>query len=235
MCASSSDPLVTRNASSAITGEIPLDPNDLVKTASDGVAEIYLDDKGAISVGRNTELEISSLEQEDAVISLTFGSIAAKIKHFLNSKHKFQVRTPAAVCAIRGTEFAVEHSQLGKESAFAVYDEGRVGVSQAADPSGQQPQEYLLEKNTELVFNPAQKRLRPGAISRMARHRSAMLNMRKRLTALKGWKPRTAAKRAELRDLALKRRVIRKELDRKTKAKAAVKKRVPRKTKRPAR
>lgn len=227
---------VEKDEWSAITGEIPLDPNDMVKTASDGVAEIYLDDKGAIAVGRNTELEISSLEQEDAVLTLSFGSLAAKIKHFLNSKHKFQVRTPAAVCAIRGTEFAVEYSQLGKESAFAVYDEGRVAVSQAADASGQPPQEYLLEKNTEIVFNPAQKRFRPGSISRMGRHRGAMLNMRKRLATLKGWKPRSSARRAELRDRALKRRVIRKELDRNTKAKASpVKKRAAKKTKRTAR
>jgi len=227
---------VEKDEWSAITGEIPLDPNDMVKTASDGVAEIYLDDKGAIAVGRNTELEISSLEQEDAVLTLSFGSLAAKIKHFLNSKHKFQVRTPSAVCAIRGTEFAVEYSQLGKESAFAVYDEGRVAVNQAEDASGQPPQEYLLEKNTEIVFNPAQKRFRPGSISRMGRHRGAMLNMRKRLPALKGWKPRSAAKRAELRDRALKRRVIRKELDRGAKAKtSAVKKRPAKKTRRTAR
>jgi len=226
---------VEKDEWSAITGEIPLDPNDMVKTASDGVAEIYLDDKGAIAVGRNTELEISSLEQEDAVLTLSFGSLAAKIKHFLNSKHKFQVRTPSAVCAIRGTEFAAEYSQLGKESAFAVYDEGRVAATQAGDASGQPPQEYLLEKNTEIVFNPAQKRFRPGPVSRMGRHRAAILKMRKRLGTLKGWKPRSAARRAELRDRALNRKVIRKELDRAASKAPAVKKRGAKKTRRTAR
>jgi hypothetical protein len=226
---------VEKDEWSAITGEIPLEPNDLVKTAADGLAEIYLDDKGAIALGRNTELEITSLEQEDTVLSLSFGSLAAKIRHFLNAKHKFQVRTPSAVCAVRGTEFAAEYSLLGKESAFAVFDEGRLGVSQGSGASGQAPQEYLLEKNTEVVFNPAQKRVRPGAISRMGRHRGAILNTRKRLETLKGWKPRTAARRAELRDRALNRRVIRKELDRGAKP-PAVKKRAPvKKTRRTAR
>lgn len=214
---------------SKITGEMPLDPNDVVKTAADGLAELYLDDKAAISVGRNTELEISSLEQEEAVLSINFGSLVAKVKHLLNTKNKFEVRTPSAVCAIRGTEFAVEYSQLGKESSVAVFDEGRVAVTQADDPSGRAGQEYLLEKNTEIVFNPAQKRFRPVPLSRMGKHRSALANMRKRLAALKGWKPRSAAKRAELRDRALKRRVLRKELDAgKPKAvKKAVKKRLP--------
>lgn len=196
---------------SKITGEMPLDPNDMVKTAADGLAEIYLDDKGAISLGRNTELEISSLEQEDAVFSINFGSLVAKIKHFLNEKHKLKVRTPSAVCAVRGTEFAVEYSQLSKEFAAGVFDEGRVAVTQE-DESGGTPQEYLLEKNNEIVFSPTQKRLRVTPLSRMGRHRTAVSNMRKRLPALKGWKPRSLERRAALRDQALKRKVIRKQL-----------------------
>ncbi len=196
---------------SKITGEMPLDPNDMVKTSADGLAEIYLDDKGAMSLGRNTELEISSLEQEDAVFSLNFGSLVAKLKHFLNEKHRFKVRTPSAVCAVRGTEFAVEYSQLSKEFSAGVFDEGRVAVTQE-DESGGTPQEYLLEKNNEIVFSPTQKRLRVTPLSRLGRHRTAISNMRKRLPALKGWKPRSLERRAALRDQALKRKVIRKQL-----------------------
>lgn len=195
---------------SKIEGEIPLDPNDVVKTSADGLAEICLDDKGVISLNRNTEVEIASLEQEDAVFSLSFGSLVAKVKHFLNEKHKLKVRTPSAVCAIRGTEFAVEYSVMSKEAAVGVFDEGRVAVTQAADAAG--GQEYLLEKNTEIVLNPTQKRIRTVPLSRMSRHRGVLTGARKRLLALKGWRPRSAAKRAELRDRALKRKVIRKQL-----------------------
>ena len=200
---------------SRVTGEMPLDPNDIVKTSSDGIAEIYLDDKGAVSVGRNTELEVSSLEQEDAVFSLNFGSLVAKVKHFLNEKHKMQVRTPSAVCAVRGTEFAVEYSQLGKDASFAVFDEGRVAVI-PTDAPGKESQEYLLEKNTEINIKPDQKRFRRTALSRMSRHRASLSKMRTRLTGLKGWKPRSLSKRAELRRQALKGRLIRKQLKRKS-------------------
>lgn len=196
---------------SKITGEMPLDPNDIVKTSADGIAEIYLDDKGAIALGRNTELEISSLEMEDAVFSLNVGSLVAKVKHFLNDRFKMQVRTPAAVCAVRGTEFAVEYSPMSKESSFAVFDEGRVAVTQAGD-SGKDAQEYLLEKNSEINFNPAQKRFRAAPLSRMGRHRGALGTARTRLATLKGWKPRSLSRRAELRTLALKRKVIRRQL-----------------------
>lgn len=196
---------------SKITGEMPLDPNDVVKTSGDGIAEIYLDDKGAMYLGRNTELEITDLEQEDTIFSLNVGSIVAKIKHFLNEKTKLQVRTPSAVCAIRGTEFAVQYSQMGKESSAAVFDEGRVVVKEA-DGSGSETQEYVLEKNTEIHFDTAHKRFRPVPLSRMGRHRGTLTTMRTRLASLKGWKPRSLSRRAELRNQALKRKVIRKQL-----------------------
>jgi hypothetical protein len=196
---------------SNITGEIPLDPEDSVKTASDGVAELYLDDKGALYVGRNTQLDITSLAQSDAVFSLNYGSLVAKVKHFLNDKFKLQVRTPAAVCSVRGTEFAVEHSQLGKETTVAVFDEGRVAVKQAEEAEGD-GQEYTLEKNTELSLGPEKKRLRQVQLSKMSRHKGELGTMRARLAALKGWKPRSQARRSALRDQALKRRVIRRQL-----------------------
>ncbi len=196
---------------SKITGEMPLDPNDVVKTSADGIAELYLDDKGSITLGRNTELEITDLVQDDAIFTLTVGSLVAKVKHFLNEKYKMQVRTPSAVCAIRGTEFAVEYSQMGKESSVAVFDEGRVAVTQA-DDSGKEQQEYLLEKNTEIHFDPAHKRFRAIPLSRMGRYRGSIVTMRTRLASLKGWRPRSLTKRADLRNQALKRKVIRKQL-----------------------
>lgn len=197
---------------SKIEGNIPLDREDSVKTGSDGIAEIYLDDKGAMTLGRNTEFEVSSVEQSDSIFTLKLGSIAAKIQHFLNEKLKMQVRTPSAVCAVRGTEFAVEYSQLGRETSVAVYDEGQVAVS-TLDENGGAGQEYALEKNTELIFNPSQKRFRPTAISRMSRHRFIIMAMRQRVTGLKKtWRPMTQTRRSALRDQALKRRVIRKQI-----------------------
>ncbi len=197
---------------SAVTGVMPLDPNDVVKASGDGIAEIYLDDKGAISLGRNTEVEISSLDQQDSVLSISFGSLTAKIKHFLNDKFKFSVRTPAAVCAVRGTEFAVEYSQLGKETGVAVFDEGRVAVTQTGE-NAKDTQEYILEKNTEISFNPSQRRFRPAPVSRMSRYRAAVITMRSRVLQLKGWRPRPAARRAALRDQALKRKIIRRQIN----------------------
>ena len=195
-----------------LEGEMPLDLEDSIKTA-DGVAEIYLDDQGAIAVGRNTELEISSLSKGAAEFTIKFGNIAAKVQHFLDEKFKMQVRTPAALCMLRGTEFAVEYSQLGKDTAVAVFDEGRMAVSPLA-VNGQAPGEYLVDKNMELVFAPSQKRFRTVPLSRMSRYRTSIMAMRVRLNVLrKNWKPAGDAKKAAMRDRVFKRNVIHKETD----------------------
>ncbi|OGS09202.1 MAG: hypothetical protein A2270_06480 [Elusimicrobia bacterium RIFOXYA12_FULL_51_18] len=196
----------------ALEGVMPLNSADSIKTG-DGVAEVYLDDKGSITVGRNTELELSSLAKGESVFSIKFGNIAAKIRHFLDEKLKMQVRTPSAVCAVRGTEFAVEYSQLGKDTGAAVFDEGRLAVS-PLDDKDQPISEYLLEKNTELTFTPVQKRFRPVPLARMSRYRSSIAAMRLRLVAIKKtWKPSTAAKREAIRSKIFKRNVIRREID----------------------
>ena len=224
---------------SALEGEMPLDSDDSIKTA-DGVAEVYLDDKGVVTVGRNTELTISSLKKSDAAFTLKFGNIAAKIQHFLDEKLKMQVRTPSAVCAVRGTEFAVEYSQLGKDTGVAVFDEGRVAVSPLAD-SGQPQSEYLVEKNTELTFSPSQKRLRTVPLSRMSRYRTSIMAMRTRVNTLrKSWKPVSDVRKSSIRDSVFKRNIMRPEIgnpkrvNKKSKRASRVKKPLKNKAKRKA-
>jgi hypothetical protein len=94
----------------------------------------------------------------------------------------------------------------------AVFDEGRVAVTQGGGDSAGSPQEYTLEKNTELSFGPDQKRIHAVPVSRMARYRGAVVLMRTRVNALRTWKPRSAERRAALRDRALKRKIVRRQL-----------------------
>ena len=196
----------------ALEGEMPLDNGDTIKTA-DGVAEVYLDDKGAVSVGRNTELEMTSLGKAESAFTLNFGNIAAKVQHFLDEKIKMQVRTASAVCALRGTEFAVEYSQLGKDTGVAVFDEGRLAVTPAI-MAGQPQSEFVLEKNTELIFAQTQKRFRAAPLSHMSRYRTEITAMRARMNVLKkSWKPVSDERKAAIRDRIFKRNVIRREID----------------------
>ena len=197
---------------SLVTEETPLDPADAVKTGGDGTAELYLDDKGVFFIGRNSELDVASIEQADMALSLKFGSLIAKVQHMLSERFKLQVRTPSAVCAVRGTEFAVEYSRLGRDTGVAVFEEGRLAVT-PLDESGAAGTEQLLEKNSELSLVPAQKRFRPVPLSRMVRYRGQIAALRSSLQLrAKKWRRPSPAEREALRDKALKRRVIHKQL-----------------------
>lgn len=187
---------------SVLAGEavLPLEPSDQIKVGMDGSAEIYLDDKGAISVGRGTEMEISAVVKSETAFTLKVGFLAAKIQHFLNESHKLQVRAPSAVCVLKGTEFAVQYSQMGKETGAAVFEEGKLSV-EPADEKGQSLGEYMLEKNTELTFTPDQKRLKTVPLSKMRRYSANISQMRARLKVLKkSWKLMNSTKRQALRD-----------------------------------
>jgi hypothetical protein len=188
---------------SVLEGGMPLYSADSIKTA-DGTAEIFLDDKGVISVGRNTELEAMALSKTDSVLNLKFGNIAAKIKSAPEEKLKLKVQSPSAICEVRGTEFAVEYSQLVKTTGAAVFDEGRVAVD-ILGAGGKSQGEYLLEKNTELTFGPDQKRFKPVQLSGMNRYKTQIIRMRRTLTILaKTWKPADDARKEALRDRVFK-------------------------------
>ncbi len=170
-----------------LESEVPLAAPYFVKTA-DSVAEIYLDDRGVIFVGRNTELEVSALARSGSVFILKFGSVAAKLLNFQQERLKMQIRTPSAECSVRGTEFAIEYSRLLKITGVAVFEEGSVSVS-IPGPKGGTPDEYLLKKNTELWFRPGQKRFRLEPLSGMARYRNQIIGMRGTLPSLRNtWK-----------------------------------------------
>lgn len=186
-----------------ITRELPLEPGDVVKTSGDGAAEIYLDDKGAASLGPSTELEILSLDQQDAALSLEQGSIAAKIRRFLDDKRRFEIRTRSAVCSVRGGEFAAEYSALSKKTSVGVFDQTGVTVTPQLD-SGKPGDALTLEKNTEITINPEDNRFHAEQLFRMGRFRGTIGAMRRRLLALRRWRPRASAVRARLREAALK-------------------------------
>ncbi|PKP62195.1 hypothetical protein CVT91_00320 [Candidatus Atribacteria bacterium HGW-Atribacteria-1] len=98
---------------------------DIIKTFADGSCEVYLIDGTIFDIGPNSLLKIDDLHGEDsflkrAIFDLEMGELLSEIEKGLD----YRVRTPQAVCAVRGTKFAVK---AGKESRVAVFD-GKVGV-----------------------------------------------------------------------------------------------------------
>ncbi len=193
--------------------DMPLSSKDTIKTGTESGATISFDDKGILRVESNTEARVDSIDKGNSLVNLLRGSIVSKITHLLGGKFKWKVRTPAAVCAVRGTEFAVEHNAFSNDSSFAVFDEGKIEVQDIPSEEGMEVRKILLEKNSEVSIGPKIKRLKKRRLFRMARHKARLLKLRKRLKFLKKtWKPLSLAKRRALRKKLLKRNIIRKKI-----------------------
>ncbi len=188
----------------------PLSAGDLLRTGADSSAEITLDNGGVIRLGADSSLELSSLDTASSSLFLKLGSLVAKIeKEFLKKKGRFQVRTPAAVCAVRGTEFGVEHDEANGETTAGVFDEGRLSVA-STGKDGKTLAEGFVEKGREVSLRAGTRAFRPGIMRRLLRHRLALEGVRGRLGALrKSWRRMDPEKRRELRKRFLARRAFR--------------------------
>jgi hypothetical protein len=180
--------------------QYPLESGDIIKTGYDGSAMIYIDNIAAMKLDRNSEFEITDNSNEP-VFSLNFGSLISKVEKFVKKKIQFKIKTIQAVCAIRGTEFAVEHSKLSGESIFAVFDEGELSIF-PIDAEDDETKAIKLLKNSEVVFSNQTKNRRVTKISRMSRYRNNFMDIRKRfLSHKKNWKRFTNEQRIKYRNL----------------------------------
>ncbi|MBN1622219.1 MAG: FecR domain-containing protein [Endomicrobiales bacterium] len=81
-----------------------LEKEDKVKTGTDGRAVLLMDGKSRIWLKQNSEMEITSVGQEN-YFGLLFGKMRAKVKKLAG--RKFRVKTPVSVASIRGTDFVL--------------------------------------------------------------------------------------------------------------------------------
>lgn len=191
---------------------MPLSAGDKVRTGEDSSAEITMDDGGVIRLGADSSVDVSSLSPDSSSFSLRLGALVAKIRAgFIKAGKKMEVRTPAAVCAVRGTEFGVEHDQASGETTAGVYDEGSLSVA-STDKEGAVLSEEMVGTGREVRLRAGARAFRAGAMRRLLHRKKALEMARNRLGILqRGWKRLSPEKRQELRKrFAARRAVVRK-------------------------
>jgi hypothetical protein len=82
-----------------------LAPGDEVRTGRDAEAEILADSGSRIRLASSSSFKISGEVSGKTSLGLVFGRLRAWVK---KKSGRFEVRTPTAVCAVRGTEFSLE-------------------------------------------------------------------------------------------------------------------------------
>ncbi|MBI4801620.1 MAG: FecR domain-containing protein [Elusimicrobia bacterium] len=193
----------------AAESEMPLSAGDKVRAGESSSAEITLDGGGVIRLGADSVVDISSLESRSSSFFLRLGSLVAKIqRELLERAERLEVRTPSAVCSVRGTEFGVEHDRESGETVAGVFDEGSLSVA-SADKDGRTVAEEVVEKGSEVRLRAGARKFKPGAMRRLLRHRKTLEAIRGRLEILRrNWKRSTPEKRRELRKRFLARKAF---------------------------
>lgn len=84
---------------------------DQVRTVAGASAVITFDDGSRINLGSNGSFTLQESTSGGTSLRLSIGSLRAWVNKALS--RRFDVRTPTAVCSVRGTEFAVDVNAQG--------------------------------------------------------------------------------------------------------------------------
>ena len=123
-------------ARAAVAGELLQAPSG-IRTGADGSATLQFADGSRVMVRRDTELRLeasqkSLLDKASIVaLSLVYGSVENQVTPMGDSGGRFEIRTPAAIAAVRGTHYRV--SVDGQTMRTEVV----TGAVNVANPSGQ--------------------------------------------------------------------------------------------------
>lgn len=109
----------------AVTPREKLPDGTVLRTGPNSIAELSTARGHQFKVRSETVFELTSLQDDQTLTRLEKGRVLSKVKK-LQGSELFKVQTPAAVCAVRGTEFDTIASDKG--TMVAVY-RGRVGVA----------------------------------------------------------------------------------------------------------
>ena len=84
---------------------------DRIRTGADSRATLTFDDDSRVELGPKSFFLLQEAEATQASMQLTLGFLRAWVAKV--SSRRFEVRTPTAVCAVRGTEFTIDVNAHG--------------------------------------------------------------------------------------------------------------------------
>ncbi len=158
---------------------------DIIRTGKNSSCELYLMDGTIFEIGSSSSLKIQEITGDKkhlkrAILDLEMGDLLSEIHKGLD----YRVRTPQAICAVRGTKFAVKISASGI-SEVGVFS-GKVGVYNF-DKSGKLSKyaKIVKENQEALVKLYAKPKIAKKLSEDMLRIRRRMIKERARRKRLK--------------------------------------------------
>ncbi|MDO8734028.1 MAG: FecR family protein [Elusimicrobiota bacterium] len=102
-----------------------IETGDIIASGSNSEAVVKLENGSVLNISQNSMVAVEETSSDNSVFKTILGKVKAKVQK-LKTRQKFEIKTPTAICAVRGTEFQVEVFSDGK-TAIEVY-EGIVGA-----------------------------------------------------------------------------------------------------------
>ena len=116
-----------------------------VRAGADGSAVVLMPNKTKIWIKESSSLELEQRQTLASRLALVFGRIKVRVPHLLR-KEKFEVRTPSAVCAVRGTELTVDTNEAGAMNINVLY--GEVKLTFVVPPEKGKSEFYIPQGRT---------------------------------------------------------------------------------------
>src|SRR5437879_2371732 len=93
------------------SAKTPVDWQDLVNTQVNARARIALDDGSVLNVGSESSMRVVKHDAgaQQTELELTYGKLRTQAQKIAKPDGKFEVRTPAGVAGVVGTDFFVEY------------------------------------------------------------------------------------------------------------------------------
>lgn len=104
------------------TENIEIAEGGAVRTGEGGQAVLLMPNKSKVWMKESSNLEVEQRQTLASRLALVFGKIKVRVPHLMR-KEKFEVRTPVAVCAVRGTEFTMGAAEDGKMDLQVLFGE----------------------------------------------------------------------------------------------------------------
>ena len=106
---------------------------DVVNTQANARARIALDDGSVLNVGSDSSLKVTKSDgaAQQTELDLAYGKLRSQAQKITKTDGKFEVKTPAGVAGVVGTDFYIGYEQNGGQMNLVVF-EGQVKLCNLA-------------------------------------------------------------------------------------------------------
>ena len=136
-----------------------------IRTGNNSKAGVFFPDGSTFLLGSNSLFAVEDVGRKKTGFNLKMGRLKAIVSGYFSSR--FQVRTPAAVCAVRGTEFDIEVGKDGNTAMNVL--EGLVEVNDSKGDMAVVSSEEKIQIGMEGMSRPENMSLRDERAGEAAR------------------------------------------------------------------